>query len=58
MAGYNLSSASEVKAVARLSQSGSATPQTGDWEDSVNPINLSAENISVSIQISRQIVVD
>ena len=58
MAGYNLSSASEVKAVARLSQSGSATPQTGDWEDSVNPINLSAENISVSIQISRQIVID
>ena len=58
MASYNLSSASEVKAVARLSQSGSATPQTGDWEDSVNPINLSAENISVSIQISRQIVID
>ena len=58
MAGYNLSSASEGKAVARLSQSGSATPQTGDWEDSVNPINLSAENISVSIQISRQIVID
>ena len=58
MAGYNLSSASEVKAVARLSQSGSATPQTGDWEDSVNPINLSTENISVSIQISRQIVID
>lgn len=58
MAGYNLSSASEVKAVARLSQSGSATPQTGDWEDSVNPINLSAENISVSLQISRQIVTD
>ena len=58
MAGYNLSSASEVKAVARLSQSGSATPQTGDWEDSVNPINLSAENISVSILISRQIVID
>lgn len=58
MAGYNLSSASEVKAVARLSQSGSATPQTGDWEDSVNPINLSAENISVSIQISRQIAID
>ena len=58
MAGYNLSSASEVKAVAGLSQSGSATPQTGDWEDSVNPINLSTENISVSIQISRQIVID
>lgn len=58
MAGYNLSSASEVKAVARLSQSGSATPQAGDWEDSVNPINLGANNRSISLQISRQIVTD
>lgn len=58
MAGYNLSSASEVKAVARLSQSGLATPQAGDWEDSVNPINLGANNRSISLQISRQIVTD
>lgn len=58
MLGYNLSSASEVKAVARLSQSGSATPQAGDWEDSVNPINLGANNRSISLQISRQIVTD
>lgn len=56
MAGYNLSSASEVKAVARLSQSGSATPQVGDWEDSMDSIDLSAEKRSVSLQISRQIV--
>ena len=58
MAGYNLSSASKVKAVARLSQSGSATPEVGDWEDSVNPINLSTDNRSISLQISRQIVID
>jgi len=58
MAGYNLYSASEVKAVARLSQSGSATPEVGDWEDSVNPINLSTDNRSISLQISRQIVTD
>ena len=56
MAGYNLSSASEVKAVARLSQSGSATPQVGDWEDSMDSIDLSTEKRSVSLQISRQIV--
>jgi cytochrome c-type biogenesis protein CcmH len=56
MAGYNLSSASEVKAVARLSQSGSATPQVGDWEDSMDSIDLSVEKRSVSLQISRQIV--
>jgi cytochrome c-type biogenesis protein CcmH len=56
MNGYNLSSASEVKAVARLSQSGSATPQVGDWEDSMDSIDLSAEKRSVSLQISRQII--
>ena len=58
MAGYNLSSASEVKAVARLSQTGSATPQAGDWEDSVDSLDLSAEKRTVSLQISRQIGMD
>jgi cytochrome c-type biogenesis protein CcmH len=56
MNGYNLSSASEVKAVARLSQSGSATPQVGDWEDSMDSIDLSVEKRSISLQISRQII--
>ena len=55
MTGYNLSSVSQVKAVARLSQSGSATPQIGDWEDSISPINLSTEKQSISLQISKQI---
>lgn len=55
MAGYNLSSANQVKAVARLSQSGSATPQIGDWEDSIGPINLSTKKQSISLQISKQI---
>lgn len=56
MNGYNLSSASEVKAVARLSQTGSATPQVGDWEDSMDSIDLSVEKRSISLQISRQII--
>ena len=55
MADYNLSSVSQVKAVARLSQTGSATPQVGDWEDSISAINLSAEKQSLSLQISKQI---
>lgn len=55
MAGYNLSSTSEVKAVARLSQSGSATPEVGDWEYSINKVNLASLKQPLSLKISRQI---
>ena len=55
VAGYNLSSVNHVKAVARLSQSGSATPQVGDWEDVISPINLSGPKPSLSLHISKQI---
>ena len=55
MAGYNLSSVNDVKAVARLSQSGSATPQVGDWEDTISHINLSDPKSSLSLHISKQI---
>lgn len=58
MEGYNLSSVSEVKAVARLSKSGSATPQVGDWEDSIDSINLSALKQSLSLKISKPIKAD
>ena len=52
--GYNLSSVNKVKAVARLSQSGSATPQTGDWEAVAQRVDLSSENDSLALEISRQ----
>lgn len=55
VAGYNLSSVNDVKAVARLSQSGSATPQVGDWEDAISHINLSSPKSSLSLHISKQI---
>lgn len=55
MVGYNLSSVNEVKAVARLSQTGSATPQVGDWEDAISPINLSTVKQPLNLQISAQI---
>jgi cytochrome c-type biogenesis protein CcmH len=54
MDGYNLSSVSEVKAVARLSQSGSATPQVGDWEAAIQRVDLSSDNDSLALEISRQ----
>jgi cytochrome c-type biogenesis protein CcmH len=58
MAGYNLSSANEVKAVARLSQTGSATPQEGDWQDSLSPINIRTLKQSLTLKIAEQIKVD
>jgi cytochrome c-type biogenesis protein CcmH len=54
MDGYNLSSVNEVKAVARLSQSGSATPQIGDWEADIQLVDLSSQKYSLAIEISRQ----
>lgn len=58
MEGYNLSSVNEVKAVARLSQTGSATPQEGDWQDSLSPINLRTLKQSLKLKIAEQIEVD
>jgi cytochrome c-type biogenesis protein CcmH len=54
MEGYNLSSVNEAKAVARLSQSGSATPQVGDWEAAIQRVDLSSGKYSLAIEISRQ----
>ena len=54
MDGYNLSSVNKVKAVARLSQSGSATPQIGDWEADIQLVDLSSQKYSLAIEISRQ----
>ncbi|MGB2172939.1 MAG: c-type cytochrome biogenesis protein CcmI [Porticoccaceae bacterium] len=55
MAGYNLSIANKVKAVARLSQTGSATPQVGDWEDTLSSVNLSTIKQPLILKISSQI---
>jgi cytochrome c-type biogenesis protein CcmH len=54
MEGYNLSTVNEVKAVARLSQTGSATPQVGDWEASIERVDLSSGKYSLALEISRQ----
>ncbi|MDA8866356.1 c-type cytochrome biogenesis protein CcmI [Porticoccaceae bacterium] len=54
MEGYNLSSANEVKAVARLSETGSATPQVRDWEAAIQRVDLSSGKYSLALEISRQ----
>ena len=52
MAGHNLSVAKEFKAIARLSQTGSATPQSGDWEVSSGPLKVGAQTGTVELRIS------
>jgi cytochrome c-type biogenesis protein CcmH len=54
MADYNLSIANAVKVVARLSQTGSATPQIGDWEAVPQVLDLSTSRQSVKLKISRK----
>jgi hypothetical protein len=51
MEGYNLSSVNEVKAVARLSQSGSATAQVGDWEAVAKLIQLDSIFEKIQLEI-------
>jgi len=54
MAGHNLSSVSQVKAIARLSQSGSATPQVGDWEAFPLVVQLGVQQEKSRLSISKK----
>lgn len=54
MAGQNLSSVSRIRLVARLSITGSATPESGDWEALSEAFELSSANQPVRLTINRQ----
>ena len=54
MAGQGLSSASRIRLIARLSVSGSATPQPGDWEAVSEAFDLSSQVGAIKLNISRQ----
>lgn len=54
MAGRGLSSASRIRLIARLSISGSATPQSGDWEAVSEVFDLSSQPNAIKLNISRQ----
>jgi cytochrome c-type biogenesis protein CcmH len=47
--GMNLSSASAVMVVARISRSGNATAQSGDLEGMVGPVSPGSRDIRVKI---------
>jgi len=54
MAGQNLSSVSRIRLVARLSASGSATPQSGDWEAVSDGFDLASSQQLKTLNINRQ----
>lgn len=54
MAGQNLSSVSRIRLVARLSTTGSATPESGDWEALSDPFDLASVKAPVGLNINRQ----
>ena len=54
MAGRSLASATAVQVVARLSTSGSATPQSGDWEAVSQIVDPSSELDPIKLVINRQ----
>jgi cytochrome c-type biogenesis protein CcmH len=53
MTGRGISSTTEVRLVARLSATGSATPQSGDWETSSEIVELPSNDI-IRLFINRQ----
>jgi cytochrome c-type biogenesis protein CcmH len=52
--GQSLSSANSIKVVARLSSTGSATPQSGDWEAVSEPLVLTQEGVQTTLSINRR----
>ena len=54
VAGKELSTAKRIKIVTRLSSSGSATPQAGDWEAISDSFMLDKKSAQVSLIINRQ----
>ena len=52
--GQSLSSVDVIKVVARLSSTGSATPQSGDWEAVSKPLVLTQEGVQTALSINRR----
>jgi len=54
MAGRSLTAAGQVRVVARLSTSGTANPQAGDWEATSEVIEITQETQNLELNISQQ----
>ena len=53
--GMTITSVPELEIIARISRSGSPSPQSGDWQASVGPIKLDDLNEVVSLNIADQV---
>jgi cytochrome c-type biogenesis protein CcmH len=54
MQGRSLSEAGKVRVIARLSTTGTATPQAGDWQATSDIIEIGIEQKSLELNISQQ----
>ncbi len=55
MQGMDLASFPQVEVLARISSSGSATPQAGDWQVKQGPIIVASQSSAIRLKISEQI---
>lgn len=53
--GMSMSKFDELEVVARVSVSGNAVPQSGDWQATYGPVRLTAEGAEVSLTLSEQL---
>jgi len=53
--GMDITSVSQLEIVARISSSGLATPQSGDWIATVGPVFLNSQKGPVSLKVTEQI---
>ncbi|MFL0799269.1 MAG: c-type cytochrome biogenesis protein CcmI [Agarilytica sp.] len=55
MQGMDLAAFPQIEVIARVSSSGSATPQPGDWQAKQGPIIVSSQKAPIKLKISEQI---
>ncbi len=55
MQGMDLAAFPQIEVIARVSSSGSATPQAGDWQAKQGPIIVSSQKAPIKLKISEQI---
>ena len=58
MQGMDLGSFPQVEVLARISSSGSATPQPGDWQVKQGPIIVASQTSAIRLKISEQIPIN
>jgi len=53
--GMDITTSPQLEVLARLSKSGQAVPQSGDWQISFGPVSLDEQKSPIKLQISEQL---